>query len=172
VFGHDDIAVLDGGLPKWQREGRPVEAAPPAPGERHFTARVNTFLVRELGQMTANLASRREQVLDARAAGRFAGTAPEPRPGLRSGHIPDSRNLPVDRLTDPATGTLLPADALRRRFVEAGIDLARPIVTTCGSGVSASTLALGLYLLGRRDVAVYDGSWSEWGSRSDTPIER
>ena len=171
VFGHDDVAVLDGGLPKWQREGRPLEAAPPNPGDRHFTARVNTFLVRELDQMKANLASGREQVLDARSAGRFAGAEPEPRPGLRSGHIPGSRNLPFNRLVDPATGTVLPADALRRQFVDAGIDLDRPIVTTCGSGVSASALALGLYLLGRRDVAVYDGSWSEWGGRQDTPIE-
>ena len=104
-------------------------------------------------------------------AGRFAGTDPEPRPGLRSGHIPGSRNLPVNRLIDPATGTLLSADALRRQYVEAGIDLARPVVTTCGSGVTASALAFGLHLLGHRDVAVYDGSWSEWGGRPDTPIE-
>ncbi|HEX7006635.1 MAG TPA: 3-mercaptopyruvate sulfurtransferase [Alphaproteobacteria bacterium] len=172
VFGHDDVAVLDGGLPKWRREGRPVEATPPAPGDRHFTARVNTLLVRDLDQMKANLASAREQVLDARPAGRFAGTDPEPRPGLRSGHIPGSRNLPFNRLVDPETGTVLPADALRRLFVDAGIDLARPIVTTCGSGVSAAALALGLYLIGHRDVAVYDGSWSEWGGRTDTPIER
>jgi thiosulfate/3-mercaptopyruvate sulfurtransferase len=172
VFGHDDVAVLDGGLPKWRREGRPVEATPPAPGDRHFTARVNTLLVRDLDQMKANLASAREQVLDARPAGRFAGTDPEPRPGLRSGHIPGSRNLPFNRLVDPETGTVLPADALRRLFVDAGIDLARPIVTTCGSGVSAAALALGLYVIGHRDVAVYDGSWSEWGGRTDTPIER
>ena len=171
VLGHDDVAVLDGGLPKWRAEGRPVEAFPPNPGERHFTARVNTLLVRELDQIKSNLTSRREQVLDARPAGRFAGTDPEPRPGLRSGHIPGSHNLPFNRLVDPKTGTVLPADALRRQFVEAGIDLARPIVTTCGSGVSASALALGLYLLGRDDVAVYDGSWSEWGGRPDTPIE-
>lgn len=171
VFGHDDVAVLDGGMPKWQREGRPVESTPPNPGERHFTARVNTLLVRELDQMKANLASGREQVLDARSPGRFAGREPEPRPGLRSGHIPGSRNLPFVKLVDPKTGTVLPADALRREFVEAGIDLTRPIVTTCGSGVSASALALGLYLLGRRDVAVYDGSWSEWGGRADAPVE-
>jgi thiosulfate/3-mercaptopyruvate sulfurtransferase len=171
VFGHGDVAVLDGGLPKWLAEGRRVEALPPNPGERHFTARVNTLLVRELDQMRANLKSKREQVLDARSAGRFAGTDPEPRPGMRSGHVPGSCNLPFNRLIDAKTGTMLPADALRRQFVEAGIDLERPIVTTCGSGVSASALALGLYLLGRDDVAVYDGSWSEWGGRSDTPVE-
>jgi len=170
-FGHDDVAVLDGGLPKWKAEGRHLENGVPAPRERHFTARMNALLVRDLEQVTANLTNGREQVLDARSAGRFAGSEPEPRAELRGGHIPGSHNLPFNELIDPANGTMLPADQLRSKFETAGIDLRRPVVTTCGSGVTASALTLGLYLLGRNDVAVYDGSWSEWGSRADTPIE-
>ncbi len=171
VFGHDDVAVLDGGLPKWLAEGRPVESLPPMPRERHFTARLNTLMVRDLDQVRRNLDSGREQVLDARSAGRFAGTAPEPRADLRSGHIPGSLSLPYDRLIDPERGTLLPADELRARFEAAGVDLSRPVITTCGSGVTACILALGLHLLGHRDVAVYDGSWAEWGGRDDTPVD-
>lgn len=170
VFGHRDVAILDGGFRAWQAEGRPVESGPPRPRERHFTARVNTLLVRDLDQMRANLASGREQMVDARAPGRFTGAEPEPRPGLRGGHIPGSVNLPFGAMTDPATGKLLPADALAARFRAAGIDPARPVVATCGSGVSACALAFGLHLIGARDVAVYDGSWSEWGARADTPI--
>jgi thiosulfate/3-mercaptopyruvate sulfurtransferase len=170
VFGHADVAVLDGGLAKWLAEGRASEDAPPPPRERHFTPRANSLLVRDIGQMRANLASGREQVLDARSAGRFAATVPEPRPGLRGGHIPGARNLPFDRLFDPATRTLKPDDELRRLFVEAGIDLSRPVVCTCGSGVSACVLAFALDRLGHKDVAVYDGSWSEWGAQPDTPI--
>lgn len=169
VFGHDDVAVLDGGLAKWRAEQRPLSDQPVLPREAHFTARLNHLLFRDLEQMRANLMSRREQVVDARSAGRFAGTEPEPRAGLRAGHIPESCNLPHLELIAP-DGTLLPAEALRARFAEAGVDRDRPIVTTCGSGVTASTLALGLYRLGRTDVAVYDGSWSEWGGRSDTPV--
>ena len=120
--------------------------------------------------MRSNLLSRREQVVDARPQGRFAGTAPEPRQGLRGGHIPGSLSLPHLELL-AADGTLLPEDQLRARFAAAGVDLGRPIATTCGSGVTASTLALALYQLGREDAAVYDGSWSEWGGRSDTPVE-
>jgi thiosulfate/3-mercaptopyruvate sulfurtransferase len=120
--------------------------------------------------MRANIGSRAAQVLDARSAGRFAGTEPEPRAGLRGGHIPGSVCLPHLELI-ATDGTLLPAPELRRRFAAAGVDLSQPVVTSCGSGVTASTLALALYRLGRDDVAVYDGSWSEWGGRSDTPIE-
>lgn len=171
VFGHGDIAVLDGGLPKWLREGRPTESGKPMPGERKFTSSMNTLLVRDLDHMKENLESRREQVLDSRPAGRFAGTEPEPRPGLRSGHIPGSLNLPYTDILDPDTGTLRPADALRARVTAAGIDLDKPVVTTCGTGVTAAALALALYLLGHGDAAVYDGSWTEWGGRDDTPVE-
>jgi thiosulfate/3-mercaptopyruvate sulfurtransferase len=171
VFGLDAAAVLDGGLKKWRAEGRPVESGVPAPPARRFTPRPHPALVRAFEQMRANLGSRREQVIDARSRGRFAGTEPEPRPGLRGGHIPGSLNLPYDELYAP-DGTLLPPAAIREAFRKAGLDLDRPVVTTCGSGVTAGVLALGLALMGRRDVAVYDGSWTEWGGRADTPVER
>jgi thiosulfate/3-mercaptopyruvate sulfurtransferase len=170
LFGHPEVFVLDGGLAKWRAEGRPVTDEPVSPKEAHFTARQNNLLVRDLEQVRANLLSRREQVVDARSKGRFAGTEPEPRPGLRAGHIPGSVCLPHLELI-ATDGTLLPEPELRRRFAAAGVDLNRPIVTSCGSGVTASTLALALHRLGRDDVAVYDGSWSEWGGRSDTPLE-
>ena len=169
AFGHDAVAVLDGGLRKWRLEGRPVEAGEAQPAPRTFAARPRPELVRDLAAVRANLASRAEQVVDARSAGRFAGTEPEPRPGLLGGHIPGSLNLPYETLYR-ADGTLLAPDELRAAMRAAGVDLARPIVTSCGSGVTASVLALALHRLGRPDVAVYDGSWSEWGGRSDTPI--
>jgi thiosulfate/3-mercaptopyruvate sulfurtransferase len=170
LFGHPDVAVLDGGLMKWRAESRPVTDEPVTPKEAHFTPRQNNLLVRDLEQMRANVLSRREQVVDARSRGRFAGTEPEPRPGLRGGHIPGSVCLPHLELIAP-DGTLLPESQLRRRFAAAGMDISRPAITSCGSGVTASTLTLALYRLGRDDVAVYDGSWSEWGGRSDTPVE-
>jgi thiosulfate/3-mercaptopyruvate sulfurtransferase len=171
VFGHADVAVLDGGLPKWIAEGRPVEDTPPQPRERHFTARFNNLMVRDKAQVRANIASRREQLVDARSVGRFRGTEPEPWPGRRSGHIPGSLNLPYTDLLDPETKTFLPADAIRARFQAAGVDLAKPVVCSCGSGVTAAVLAFALHLIGHRDVAVYDGSWAEWGLPGDTPIE-
>jgi thiosulfate/3-mercaptopyruvate sulfurtransferase len=170
-FGHEDVAVLDGGLPKWRAEGRPLESLSPMPRDRHFTARVNGLLVRDFDQVKANIGSGREQVLDARSAGRYAGSEPEPRAGLRGGRIPGSLNLPFNELVEPETGTMKPADALRQAYEAAGVDFNRPVITSCGSGVTASALTLGLYLLGHRDVSVYDGSWSEWGSREDAPIE-
>jgi thiosulfate/3-mercaptopyruvate sulfurtransferase len=171
TFGHDRIAVLDGGFPRWREEGRPVEAGAPSPARRHFTARFRPDLVTALDGVRRNLETRAVQVVDARSAGRFAGTEPEPRAGVRSGRIPGSLNLPYDGLFRP-DGSLLPAGDLRRRFEDARVDLARPIATTCGSGVSACVLALGLHLAGRPDVPVYDGSWTEWGGREDVPVER
>jgi thiosulfate/3-mercaptopyruvate sulfurtransferase len=135
-----------------------------------FSARFNRSAVRDLAAIQANLANRQEQVVDLRPAGRFAGTLPEPRPGLRSGHVPGSRNLPHTDLVGP-DGTILPEDQLRRRLEAAGIDLSQPIVATCGSGTSACALILSLALLGHHDAALYDGAWAEWGSRADTPVE-
>ena len=171
AFGHDEVAVLDGGLAKWRSEGRPLASDTPSPIGRRFTARLRTSLVRDLEAVRANLVLRAAQVIDARSSGRFAGAEPEPRPGVRSGRIPGSLNLPFQQLYGP-DGTVLPPPALHDVFAKAGVDLARPAITSCGSGVTAAGLALGLHVLGHPDVAVYDGSWTEWGGRGDTPIER
>jgi thiosulfate/3-mercaptopyruvate sulfurtransferase len=171
AFGHEAVAVLDGGLARWRAEQRPVESGMPSPVRRRLSARFRPQLVRGLAEVRANLESRREQVLDARSRGRFAGTEPEPRAGLRGGHIPGSLNLPYDELHGEG-GRLLSVDEIRTRFETAGVDPSKPVITTCGSGVTASVLALGLHLIGRRDVSVYDGSWTEWGGRDDTPVER
>jgi thiosulfate/3-mercaptopyruvate sulfurtransferase len=171
VFGHRDVSVLDGGLRAWKAEGRKLDDLPPMPRERHFTARLNTLLVRDRDQVRANIATRREQLLDARSAGRFAGEAPEPWPGRRQGHIPGSLNLDHTKLVDPATGLVKPPEVLAQLFQAAGIDPRRPVVTSCGSGITACVLALGLHLTGHRDVAVYDGSWAEWGLPDGPPIE-
>jgi thiosulfate/3-mercaptopyruvate sulfurtransferase len=171
LFGHHNVALLDGGLPKWKTEGRPLETAVPNPPRRRFTARFDPALVRDKRALLDNLSTRREQVVDARAAGRFAGIAEETRPGLRRGHIPESRNLPYDRVTDPQTHRLRDADELSGLFRDADIALDRPIVTSCGSGVTACALAFALHLIGHPGAAVYDGSWSEWGLPGDTPVE-
>jgi len=170
AFGHEAVAVLDGGLPKWKAENRPLESGEPKPARRAFRAIAQPARVRDLSAMRDNVATRREQVLDARSAGRFAATEPEPRAGLRGGHIPGSLNLPSDTLLRP-DGTLLSAGELRKRFEAAGVDFTRPVATTCGSGITASVLAFALHLLGHPKVAVYDGSWTEWGGRTDTPVE-
>ena len=170
AFGHDAVAVLDGGFPKWKAEGRPLEAGEAKPERHAFKAARRPALVRDLAAMRDNLTTRREQVLDARSAGRFAATEPEPRAGLRGGHIPGSLNLPSDTLLR-ADGTLLPAAELRKKFEAAGVDFTRPVATTCGSGITASVLAFGLHVLGHPRVAVYDGSWTEWGGRTDTPVQ-
>jgi len=171
LFGHHDVAVLDGGLPKWRAEGRPLDTAVPLPPRRRFTARFDPSLVRDKRALIENLASHREQVVDARAAGRFDGTAPEARPGLRGGHIPGSRNVPYERVTDPRTRQLKSAEELTQLFRAAGVAFDRPIVTSCGSGVTACALAFALHLSGHPGAAVYDGSWSEWGLPGETPIE-
>ena len=171
LFGHHNVALLDGGLPKWKAEGRPVETAVPNPPLRSFTARFEPALVRDKRALVDNLSTGREQVIDARAAGRFAGIAEETRPGLRRGHIPGSRNLPYDRVTDPQTHRLRDAEALSGLFSDAGVAVDRPIVTSCGSGVTACALAFALHLIGHPGTAVYDGSWSEWGLPGDTPVE-
>jgi thiosulfate/3-mercaptopyruvate sulfurtransferase len=171
VFGHDGVSVLDGGLPKWRREGRPVSAALPSRPPGTFAPRFRPELVRSKDQMLANLRSKAEQVIDARSVGRFRGADPEPRPGLRGGHIPGSRNLPHTRLVDPDELTVAPPEDLRDMFARAGIDPQRPVVASCGSGVTACVLALGLHVIGAERVAVYDGSWSEWGQPGATPVE-
>ena len=171
VMGHEDIAVLDGGLAKWRAEGRPVEDTPVHPTERHFTARLNNFLLRDLDQMRSNVTSRQEQVIDTRGAARFTGSVAEPRPGLRAGHIPGARNVPVTDLL-AEDGTLKDAQALTALFAAAGVDLEGRLTTSCGSGVSAAVASLALARLGRSDTALYDGSWTEWGSRPDTPVAR
>ncbi|MEE8499834.1 MAG: 3-mercaptopyruvate sulfurtransferase [Kiloniellales bacterium] len=172
LFGHEDVAVLDGGLPKWLSEGRPVAEGPVQAEARHFSAHMNTLMVRDKAQVLAILETGREQVLDARAAGRFTGDQPEPRPGLRAGHIPGSLSLPFANRVDPKTQTVLAPEALKERFLGAGLDLSRPVVTTCGSGITAAVLNLGLHLLGHRQLALYDGSWAEWGlPDAGTPVE-
>ncbi|MBF0391913.1 MAG: 3-mercaptopyruvate sulfurtransferase [Alphaproteobacteria bacterium] len=171
VFGHREVSVLDGGFPKWLREQRPVTDQPTPPRERHFTARVDTTLVREVGQILANLETGREQVVDARSPGRWRGTDPELWPVNKVGRIPGSLNLPFVDLIDGRSKTFLSPEVIRERFQAAGVDLKRPIVASCGSGVTACVLALGLHLIGRDDAAIYDGSWVEWGNRDDTPVE-
>lgn len=172
VFGHANVLVLDGGLPRWLAEGRPVEDTPSlCPEPRPFRARFDPSLVRDVGDMLAGLETWSAQIVDARPAGRFEGTVPEPRPGLRGGHMPGARNVPFSDLIDPETKRMLPADALAARFRAAGIDLERPLVASCGSGITACVLALALHRIGRSDVPVYDGSWSEWGARTDLPVE-
>lgn len=169
VMGHDDVAVLDGGLPRWVAEGRAIESGPAkTPEPRTFVPRFRPDLVRDADQILRVAESRAALILDARAADRFRGEAPEPRPGLRSGHIPGSNNVPWPTLL--RDGALLPPEALAQRFADAGVDIDRPLVTTCGSGVSAATLSLALAVLGRWDAPVYDGSWTEWGGDESFPV--
>jgi thiosulfate/3-mercaptopyruvate sulfurtransferase len=168
MHGMADVAILDGGMGKWRAEGRPLEAGAGETAPGAVTPRRGPGQVRSKAEVLANVASSAEQLLDARGAGRFTGAEPEFRPGMPSGHIPGSLNLPFGRLLKP-DGTFRDEAGLRAAFTEAGIDLDRPVVTTCGSGVTAAVLLFALHLLGKDDVALYDGSWSEWGADPSTP---
>jgi thiosulfate/3-mercaptopyruvate sulfurtransferase len=170
AYGHVKVRLLDGGLKKWRAEGRQIESGEATPKPATFKATFDARRVRSMEQMMANLTAHEEQVIDARAADRFEGRVPEPRQGLRSGHIPGSRSVPYNLLFDAATGTMKPLADLRAAFTGAGVKLDAPIVTSCGSGVSAAVLTLALYRLGIANPAIYDGSWSEWGRLGGPPV--
>ncbi len=168
VFGATDVKILAGGLPRWRAEGRPLEAGSVARPPRPFAARFDASAVVDAEKVKSASENGSAQIVDARAASRFRGDAPEPRPGLRSGHIPGSRNVPWREVV--SEGCIKPTDAVEAAFADAGVDLAKPIITTCGSGVSAAILLLALETIGKSGVALYDGSWSEWGAQADLPI--
>ncbi len=168
LMGKTEVAVLDGGLPKWRAEGREIEDHPPVIRDRHMTATRQNHLVRDVTQVAAAAKLGDWEIVDARSPGRFAGTEPEPRPGLRPGHIPGSRNLHY-RLLLNDDGTMKPPAALAAAFAAAGVDPGKPVITTCGSGITAAILSLALEILGRRH-ALYDGSWAEWGMYADLDV--
>jgi len=168
LFGADNVFVLEGGLPKWKAEGRALEGGPVAHPAKTFAARRRADAVASLAQMRQALASGRAQIVDARSPERFRGEAPEPRPGVRSGHIPGSCNVPFNAIVKD--GLLVPRAEIRQAFAAGGVDLDRPIITSCGSGVSAAILWLALDAISREPAALYDGSWSEWGAQNDLPV--
>jgi thiosulfate/3-mercaptopyruvate sulfurtransferase len=171
VFGNEDVAVLNGGLPKWKAEGRPLEEGPALkPQERHFTARFNSMMVRDTADVLDALKRGSAQIADARSSGRFAGAEPEPRAGVRSGHMPGAHNVHYASLLNP-DGTLKSPASLQATLAKAGIEMSKPVITSCGSGITAAIISLALSELGVRDHTLYDGSWSEWGARTDTPVE-
>jgi thiosulfate/3-mercaptopyruvate sulfurtransferase len=169
IFGCDKVSLLDGGFAKWTKEKLPTEMSPVRPEPKTFTAAYNPALVRTMSDMKANVASGAEQVIDARGPGKFNGTQEDVFPFKKLGHIPNAINLPWADLIHPDTGAFIPKAAIAARFASAGIDLQRPIITTCASGITSCVVALGLYLLGHTSAAVYDGSWAEWGLAEDTP---
>lgn len=169
VYGAHDVAILDGGLEKWKAEGRPLESGKPVVRHRHFTVWEDRSRVRTLEQMLENLKTGAEQVVDARSPGRFSGAEPEPRPGIRPGHIPGARNLHYATLFN-ADGTWKSPAEIEVAFREAGVDPDKPVVASCGSGITAAVLLFGLALSGRDTAALYDGSWMEWGSHASTPV--
>ncbi|MGR9109079.1 MAG: 3-mercaptopyruvate sulfurtransferase [Gammaproteobacteria bacterium] len=172
VFGHERVAVLDGGLKRWKSLNLPLEAGTASVPMRQYRAAYQAELVCNFEEVLLSLDKADTQILDARSASRFAGTEAEPRPGLRSGHIPRSLSLPFTEVLDTQSGCLKPVDEIADRFNKLGLRLDLPVVASCGSGVTAAILALALYRIGKKDTAVYDGSWSEWGARSDAPVER